>query len=152
MARIELHAKINTNALQSRIQDAVIDSRTGTAVHNLLAKMCDPYVPFLEGPLSQTVEVYHDKIRYTQPYARYQYYGEVYGPNIPIVQDGMIVGWFSPPGQKKHPTGRAINYSKDKHPLSSSFWDKAMLKDKGDEFNEQVKAILVHMINSNTTE
>ena len=115
---------------------------TMIAIHNTLAKMCDPYVPFREGPLSQSAVVTDKGVTYIQPYARYQYYGEVYGPNIPIKEDGMIVGWFSPTGQPKHPTGRKIHYHTDYHPLATSFWDKAMLRDHGEEFNNEVKDII----------
>ena len=82
-------------------------------LHNLFAKMCDPYVPFLEGPLSQTVEVRSDRNTYIQPYARYQYYGTEF----------------------KH--------TLDYHPLASAKWDEAMMTDKGEEFLEQVKQILI---------
>lgn len=82
-------------------------------LHNLFAKMCDPYVPFLEGPLSQTVEVKPEGNRYIQPYARYQYYGTNF----------------------KH--------TLDYHPLASARWDRAMMTDKGEEFLEQVKQILI---------
>lgn len=82
-------------------------------IHNLFAKMCDPYVPFLEGPLSQTIEVTSDGVRYTQPYAHYQYYGTEF------------------------------RHTLDYHPLASAMWDKAMMTDKGEEFTEQVRQILI---------
>ena len=111
-------------------------------LNNTFAKMCDPYVPMDEGVLSQTLNITPEYIEYTQPYAHYQYIGQVYGPNIPITENGVIVGWFSRPGVPKQPTGRAINYSIDKHPLATSHWDEAMLRDKRDEFNEQVKNLI----------
>ena len=54
----------------------------------------------------------------------------------------MIVGWFSNPGQPKTPTGEPITYSTEQHPLATSEWDKAMMRDKGDEFKQQVTDIL----------
>ncbi len=65
-------------------------------------------------------------IEYNSPYARYQYYGVVYGPNIPITENGELVGFFSPP--KKHPTGRMLEYSKVKHPEAQRLWFEVMKK------------------------
>ena len=69
-------------------------------------------------------------IVYNSPYARYQYYGEIYGPNIPIYKDGELMGWRSPP--KKHPTGREITYSKDKNPNAQKLWFEKMKSEKGE--------------------
>lgn len=129
------------DALRNKIAE-INTSQTMLAIHNQLAKMCDPYVPMQEGTLAQTVQISPESVTYTQPYARYQYYGEIYGPNIPIKENGEIVGWWSPPEQKKHPTGRYMQHSTEKHPLASSFWDKAMLRDHRDEFEQYIKDIL----------
>lgn len=140
MASITVDVKIS-NALQQKL--ALINNPTTMlAIHNTLAKMCDPYVPMQEGPLAQTAVVTYQEVRYIQPYARYQYYGEIYGPNIPIFDNGIIVGWWSPPGKKKYPTGRPIHYNTEYHPLASAKWDQAMMRDHGQEFNKEVKDIL----------
>lgn len=103
---------VDEKALGHKIE-SLIDDKTMLAIHNLFAKMCDPYVPFLEGPLSQTVEVMPQYVRYIQPYAHYQY------------------------------TGDDFNFTKDYHPLASARWDQAMLRDQRDAFELQVKEILV---------
>lgn len=74
---------------------------------------CDPLIPFQQGALRNSVNypqgIYGGEIEYNTPYARYQYMGEVYGPNIPIRDaEGNITGYWSPP--KKHPTGRQLQY------------------------------------------
>ena len=99
------------DALRKRIE-AVNNPTTMLAIHNTLAKRCDPYVPFLEGPLSQTNIVSPEGVTYIQPYARYQYHGTNF------------------------------NHTTDYHPLASAEWDKAMLRDHGDEFNQEVKDII----------
>lgn len=131
------------NVLEDRMLNVVHDENTMLQVHNLFAKMCDPYVPMETGTLAQTTEITSEGVTYKQPYAHYQYVGQVYGPNIPIIENGVITGWFSPPGQKKHPTGTLINYSKEAHPLATSYWDKAMYRDNKDKFDSEVKEILV---------
>lgn len=92
--------------------DNLIDDKVMLEIHNLYAKMMDPYVPFLEGPLSQTVEVTPESVNYTQPYAHYQY------------------------------EGLEFNHTLDYHPLATAHWDEAMLRDKEDEFKRQVEDIL----------
>lgn len=111
MASIEVKVKINDKHIQDIVDD-LLDNKTMLEIHNLLYKMCDPYVPYLEGPLSQTVEVSATGVRYIVPYARYQYYGDDFHHNT------------------------------EYHPLASARWDEAMMRDHGDEFNEQVTEIL----------
>lgn len=109
---IKVKVDINDKALQNKMT-MLLDNKTMLEVHNLFAKMMDPYVPFLEGPLSQTVEITPEYVRYIQPYAHYQY------------------------------TGENFNFTRDYHPLASAYWDKAMMASKGDEFIQKIKDILV---------
>lgn len=70
------------------------------------------------------------QIAYNSPYARYQYYGVVYGPNFPQYDDaGNIIGWKSPP--KKHPTNRELNYSTNKNKNAQKLWFDKMKSEKG---------------------
>lgn len=108
---IKVDKRVITKAIQKQLAE-VNNPTTMLAIHNTLAKRCDPYVPFLNGPLSQTVQVSDKGVTYIQPYARYQYYG------------------------------RDFNHTLDYHPLASSFWDKAMLRDHRLEFNHEVKDII----------
>lgn len=103
--------KFNDKVLMDKI-NTLLDNKTMLQIHNEFAKKMDPYVPFLEGPLSQTLEITPAGVKYLQPYAHYQYHG---------------VGF---------------NHTLDYHPLASAEWDKAMMRDKGDEFKAQVKEIL----------
>ena len=109
---VNVTVKLNDAAIENKLKN-LCDSETMLEIHNLLAKYCDPYVPFLEGPLSQTIEVTPEYVRYTQPYAHYQYYGTEF------------------------------NHTLDYHPLASAKWDEAMLRDRRDEFLADVKEILV---------
>ena len=65
-------------------------------------RLYTPYVPMATGTLSQQTAITAGQnwgqIAHTVPYARYIYYGEVYGPNYPIFQAGQFVGWYSPRG------------------------------------------------------
>ena len=94
----------------------------------------DKYTPKRTGALIRSAtlgtKIGSGHIVYNSPYARYQYYGEIYGPNIPIYKDGELMGWHSPP--KKHPTGREITYSKDKNPNAQKLWFEKMKSEKGE--------------------
>jgi len=90
------------------------------------------YTPWDAGVLAKSAygatRIGSGVVVYPGPYAHYQYYGEVYGPNIPVYEDdtGEPTRFFSPPGVKKHPTGRELKYSPDVNPLARSFWFEAM--------------------------
>lgn len=138
--KIDVH--IDADKL-TRQFEALKDDKSMYEVHDLFAKLMNDYVPMSEGVLSQSLDVTKDRVRYNTPYAHYQYVGEVYGPNIPIIEDGIVVGFFSIPNQKKKPTGREIQYNKEYHPKASKEWDKAMMAEKGDIFLKQVADILL---------
>lgn len=94
-----------------------------------------PYTPFETGILANSpytaTDIGSGRVVYNTPYARYLYYGEVYGPNIPVYEDdtGTPTRYFSPPGQKKHPTGRELQFKTDINPLAGSFWVRRMAAD-----------------------
>ena len=117
--------------------------RVQKAVDKAVMDYSDPYVPMLTGLLSQSVysatEIGSGKIVYPGPYARYQYYGEVYGPNIPVFEDGSGVPtrFFSPKGEKKHPTGKPLQYSTEMHPLAGPFWFERMKADHTEDIVEE---------------
>lgn len=104
-----------------------------------------PYVPMETGTLMRlpysVTDIGSGEVIYPGPYAHYQYYGEVYGPNIPIFDDdsGVPTGWFSPPGQKKKPTGRELQYNTDLNPMAGSYWFERMKADHLDDIVEEAK-------------
>lgn len=100
-----------------------------------LAHYCEPYVPMDTGALAQP-RITSECITYRGPYAHYQYEGVVYGPNYPKVEDGVIVGWVSPP--VKYPTSRRLNYSQDAHPLAQAHWDRAAMANYSQDLADDV--------------
>lgn len=103
---------------------------------------CDPYVPMDQSTLKNTAQVVdaagETYVLYNQPYAHYQYMGEVYGPNIPVHDKatGELVGFFSLPNVEKRPTGRALTYAGA--PMRGKQWDKRMMADRGDEVRAEI--------------
>lgn len=100
---------------------------------NEAKRLMTPYVPFENGALSQVTRVYLEGdnaiIHYLSPYAHYQYVGKLYVDHK--TQKGAIyspeIGFFSRKGVYKQATSKPLNYSKFRHPLATSEWDKAML-------------------------
>lgn len=92
------------------------------------------YMPFRNGMLEASATIGtvigSGEIRQNLPYAHYQYMGKVYGPNIPITENGIVVGYFSKKNEKKHPTGANLVYNKSKHPLAGPHWFARMAADK----------------------
>lgn len=117
---------VDTSELERRLGAAITpDDQFMLYAHQQFAKYCEPYVPKESGTLAQTVDITPNAVEWKQPYAHYQYEGEIYGPNIPIRDKatGMIVGYFSQPGVKKTPTGRPLTYSKEVNPNATDHWD-----------------------------
>jgi hypothetical protein len=108
-------------------------------VDNEVIRQMTPYVPMKTGTLAKSAllnsVIGSGTITYATPYARYLYYGIKYAPNIPIIKEGVLVGFFSPP--KKNPTSIPLNYDKSFHPLAGAYWFERM---KADKSNEILKA------------
>lgn len=98
-------------------------------------RLCDPKVPFATGVLKHSAIIAsvigQGMVVYATPYARYLYYGQVYGPNIPRYEAGELAGFWSPPGKKKHPTGRKLTYNGA--PERGAFWFERMKAESGED-------------------
>lgn len=135
-----MRVTIDTSGLQAMIAEKLNpDDKLRLYAHQRLAAYCELYVPMETGMLAQTVNITKDGVEYAVPYAHYLYEGEIYGPNIPIKDEGgMIVGYFSPPGQAKKPTGRSLTYSKELHPLATDHWDQAAMAARKDDLLDDI--------------
>ena len=108
---------------------------------------CQQYTPWDTGTLAQSAyaatTIGSGRVVYRTPYARYQYYGNVMGPNIPVFDDdsGVPTRFFSPPGQKKHLTGKKLQYNTDTNPLAGSYWFERMKADHANDILEEAKRV-----------
>lgn len=71
---------------------------------------CSPYVPMNTGSLDQDVQITKDYVHYKVPYAN-----------------------------KVH-KGENMNFSKDKHPLATAHWERAMAVAKGKQLGNDITA------------
>lgn len=87
-----------------------------------IVRKSDPYVPMQQGALKNQRQISSNgsEIVYTQPYAHYQWYGEVMAGRPP-----------------KEYTGREINYSGA--PTRGPRWTERMMIDKGHEIEKNVE-------------
>ena len=105
------------------------------------------YCPWESGTLAKSAytatQIGSGRVVYPGPAARYLYYGEVYGPNIPVFEDnsGEPTRFFSPPNQKKHPTGRALTYNTDTNPMAGPFWFERMKADHTADIVKEATAV-----------
>ena len=117
------------------------------AIDNAVIRYCGPYCPFETGTLAnspyRSSQIGSGEVIYNTPYARYLYYGEVMGPNIPVFDDdsGVPTRYFSPPGQPKHLTGRPLQYNTDTNPMAGSHWFERMKANHSQDILEEAKAV-----------
>ena len=122
--------------------------RVQRAIDQSVIDYCQPYVPAspdrtLEFSAQAATQIGSGQVVWDTPYAHYQYMGIVYGPNIPIIQDGVLLGWFSPPGRKKYPTDRQLTYDTAQNPMAGSHWFERM---KADRLND-ILDVARHVMN-----
>lgn len=86
-----------------------------------VVRLSDPYVPMQQGALKNQRQIASDgsQIVYTQPYAHYQYYGEVMAGRAP-----------------KQYTGRKLTYNGA--PMRGARWTERMLADKQHEIEKNI--------------
>ena len=108
MAGKRIRIKLEATDLQQQLLSVVDSESTRRGINEIVGEMANKYVPAESGALRESMHAGPKTVTWSTPYARYQYYGEVYGPNFPIESQGIIVGWFSRPGERKHPTGREL--------------------------------------------
>ena len=127
--RITIQLDRFRTAKQQKLLKLLNDKEIRKEVNERIKDSINEFVPMKSGALRKSARVTANTISWGTglKYARYQYFGEVYGPNYPIVQNGTlsgffraggkrypifsggtITGWYSIPGMKKHPTGREL--------------------------------------------
>ena len=143
--KLEFDARLDLDGLADALarRGLTPGGRVQKAIDEAVIKYCDPKVPFATGVLKRSAitasVIGQGLVVYATPYARYLYYGEVYGPNIPRYEAGELAGFWSPPGKKKHPTGRKLTYNGA--PERGAYWFiRAMAEHREDVVREAAAA------------
>lgn len=111
-SRVKIHVESPTTALQERLMAVLSDRYAKEEVHKKLGEFVNDFVPSSSGALRDSMKYTATYVTWDTPYARYQYEGEVWGPNLPIWQynsgdkTSTITGWYSV--APKSPTGREL--------------------------------------------
>ena len=124
--RFEITARLNLHLDPDYLIDKYGLGRGGRVQRYIDQAVIDdtrPYVPAspdrtLEFSAQLSTEIGSGLVVYNTPYAHYQNEGIVYGPNIPIHDGEVLVGFFSPPGRRKYPTDRELTYDTAQNPLA----------------------------------
>lgn len=66
------------NFTMDDILDKMVTESAMLKVHQELARVVDPWTPYLSGQLSQDLTIDSSGVTYNVPYAEDKYYGEVY--------------------------------------------------------------------------
>ena len=121
-----MRVTVNINASKI-LKDRGLGS--STKVQQYLAsevrRLSDPYVPMQQGDLKNRNTIANDgsQIVYTQPYAHYQYYGEVMAGRAP-----------------KSYTGKKLTYNGA--PMRGARWTERMIADKKHELEKNVETFI----------
>lgn len=143
-AGFTIHARLELDSLNAILAKRGLapGGRVQKVVDEAVLRYCAPKVPFDTGYLIrsalQASAIGQGLIVYATPYARYLYYGEIYGPNFPIFEGGELAGFRSPPDQKKHPTGRPLSYRGA--PERGAYWFERMKAEHGNDIIEEAAA------------
>lgn len=109
-----------------KIYEKVLNDKFGRYVALEWKRLIDTYTPRDTGNLMNNVRYNPFEIHYKSPYAHYMYTGEVYVD--PVYKVGGFYsetyGWYSRPGVIKIPSGRSLNYVKNKNPYATDHWDE----------------------------
>lgn len=65
---------LNLDSANKILSKRKLDGKAQKFFSSEIARLSDPYVPFRDGPLKNTVKVSEKSITYVQPYARRQWY------------------------------------------------------------------------------
>ena len=134
---IKYNARLDLDGLQDALEARGLKpgGKVQKFIDSEVIRLCDPKVPFATGVLKHSAitasVIGQGIVVYSTPYARYLYYGQVYGPNIPRYEAGELAGFWSPPGKKKHPTGRKLTYNGA--PERGALWFERMKAERGDD-------------------
>lgn len=134
---IKYDARLDLDGLQDALEARGLKpgGKVQKFIDSEVIRLCDPKVPFATGVLKHSAitasVIGQGMVVYATPYARYLYYGQVYGPNIPRYEAGELAGFWSPPGKKKHPTGRKLTYNGATE--RGDLWFERMKAERGDD-------------------
>lgn len=115
--------------------DSITNNPTvGLYMAETTAKHMEKYVPSRENVLASSYVTRPFEVEYTQGYANYQFQGELY-----LAENGSS---WAKRFERKHPSGMAIQYSKNIHPLATDHWDVPTQENQGRKIASELTEFL----------
>ena len=121
MARkyVNIHANMPHTVLQKKLFDLIGNKEVMRETHRILGEMCNDYVPMKSGALRDSMRAYPQFVKWETPYARYQYEGDVYGPNWVGYTSASDWEWRT--SKSKHKMGRKLGENPGERLLKPRF-------------------------------
>lgn len=127
---MKFNVKVKMNSVNKILKNHGLD-KDGRAVRYLrdtADRLMNPFVPMDNGMLRRN-KTYpkNNEIKYTSPYAKYQYYGKMYiSPKLGVSGIPLKSGrWWSPKGEKKIATSKNLTYHTSG---TGAKWNELMLQ------------------------
>ena len=133
--------KIKINSTNKIIKDHGLDrdGRVTRFLRDEADRLMNPFVPMDNGMLRRN-KTYpkNNEIKYTSPYAKYQYYGKMYiSPTLGVSGIPLKSGrWWSTKGEKKIPTSKNLKYHTSG---TGPKWDKLMMQRRKNDLVKDVE-------------
>lgn len=137
-----IDVKVKINTVNKILKDHGLDEDGRVIKHarDEADRLMNPFIPMGETGNLRRLKTYpsSSQIRYTSPYAHYQYVGDEYiSPKIGVSGIPLKSGrWWSPKGEKKKKSGKKLNYNT---PGTGPEWEKLMMEKKGKELIKDVQ-------------
>ena len=138
---MKLDVKVKMNSVNKILKDHGLD-KDGRVVRHLrdtADRLMNPFIPMQNGTLRR-LKTYPSpsKIKYTSPYAHYQYKGDEYiSPKLGVSGIPLKSGrWWSPKGEKKIPTSKKLKYHTSG---TGAKWDKLMMQRRKNDLVKDVE-------------
>ena len=142
----EFTVKIKINSTNKIIKDHGLDrnGRVTRFLRDEADRLMNPFVPMDNGILRRN-KTYpkNNEIKYTSPYAKYQYYGKMYiSPKLGVSGIPLKSGrWWSPKGEIKTPTSKKLKYHTSG---TGAKWNELMMQRRK---NDLIKDVENHIKN-----
>ena len=139
---MKLNVKVKVHSVNKILKDHGLneDGRVVRRLRDTSDRLMMPFIPGGAGGQLAKLKTYpsNHEIKYTSPYAKYQYYGKMYiSPKLGV--SGILLKsdrWWSPKGEKKTPTSKKLkNHTSGTGPK----WDKLMLQRRKDDLVKDVE-------------
>ena len=133
MKNTKAKVTVDINAAKIMKEKGISGNQLRQHLASEVKRFCDPYVPMQNGVLKNTAVIANDgsSLTYVQPYAHYQYYGQVMGPNYTNGER-----FWSGKAPKQY-TGEQLTYTGG--PMRGPRWVERMLIDKKDDLAKSVE-------------